>query len=462
VRRILVLAVLIIGATFVGAGGASASTLLHYGFETGTPGNPGCNPVPGTSPASFSSEAVVGGPFGQTFGGCNIGWQGPGAFTLNGFDASVTWDFFTFKVVKPIRVDSIVVNGWENPFSWPGPAGFSFDIGPKDGPVPGYRNPTSAWTRFGVLPAPTWGGRIYADQIVTGPGVLQPGRYAIRITSLSVPDPWTTQLWLSGVTLNGEVDVTPPTITASATTADGAPYSAGVWTNKPVTVHYTCVDEVGGSGIPAGACPADQKVSTETPLAGVDLSASVADAAGNRATSAPFTVKLDLTAPTVTFSGNAGTYTVADTITITCAAGDLLSGVASDACASSGLPGVPAATLTLGTHTLNASVTDKAGNTGSGVTTFTVTATAESVAVLTTRYIQSSPNYQNLTASQKKVVDALAAVATRAVARIVPTLNSGQKHGLLVAYNAALNTLVRTGWLTPSQATTLSGFAAAL
>jgi hypothetical protein len=123
---------------------------------------------------------------------------------------------------------------------------------------------------------------------------------------------------------------------------------------------------------------------------------------------------------------------------------------------------VPAATLTLGTHTLNASVTDKAGNTGSGVTTFTVTATAESVAVLTTRYIQSSPNYQNLTASQKKVVDALAAVATRAVARIVPTLNSGQKRGLLVAYNAALNTLVRTGWLTQSQATTLSGFAAAL
>ena len=68
-----------------------------------------------------------------------------------------------------------------------------------------------------------------------------------------------------------------------------------------VTVHFTCAD-VGAiqDGIPTGACPADQVLSTEG--AAVSSTAqTVTDAAGN--TSAPsnvVTVKIDKTPPVIT------------------------------------------------------------------------------------------------------------------------------------------------------------------
>lgn len=122
--------------------------------------------------------------------------------------------------------------------------------------------------------------------------MLAPGTYVIRFIGLSAPYPGTTQVWLDRVTLSGEaIDTTAPTITASATQADGSAYESGSWTNQPVTVHYTCSDEPGGSGIAAGGCPDDTVVSDETALAGVDVAESVSDAAGNSATSDVVTVK---------------------------------------------------------------------------------------------------------------------------------------------------------------------------
>ena len=94
------------------------------------------------------------------------------------------------------------------------------------------------------------------------------------------------------------VDKTPPTISAAPTTS---PNGANGWSTSNVTVHFTCAD-VGAiqSGIPAGACPADQVLSTE----GASVSSTaqtVTDAAGN--TSAPsnvVTVKIDKTPPVIT------------------------------------------------------------------------------------------------------------------------------------------------------------------
>jgi hypothetical protein len=93
-------------------------------------------------------------------------------------------------------------------------------------------------------------------------------------------------------------DASEPTITASATTPDG-PYTGG-WTNQTVTVHFACSD-VGPSGL-AGACPDDVVVSASTPAAGQNVSASIADLAGNVGHSNVVNVKVDKDAPEISLT----------------------------------------------------------------------------------------------------------------------------------------------------------------
>jgi hypothetical protein len=78
------------------------------------------------------------------------------------------------------------------------------------------------------------------------------------------------------------------------------------------------------------------------------------------------TVKLDKTPPTITFSGNSGTYSILGTVSITSSASDNLSGVASSTCQS--ISG-PAYNFTPGTNSFSATATDNAGNTVTGTTT---------------------------------------------------------------------------------------------
>jgi Peptidase family M1 domain len=97
------------------------------------------------------------------------------------------------------------------------------------------------------------------------------------------------------------------------------------------------------------------------------------------------TVKHDSLAPVVSYSGNAGSYTVDQTVSIHCGASDPSpgSGLASDNCAD---VSAPAYTFSLGSHTLSASAEDVAGNVGSGSATFTVVVTFDSLKVLVARF----------------------------------------------------------------------------
>jgi hypothetical protein len=97
------------------------------------------------------------------------------------------------------------------------------------------------------------------------------------------------------------------------------------------------------------------------------------------------TVKQDSIAPVVSYSGNAGTYTVDQTVSIHCGASDPSpgSGLASDTCAD---VSAPAYTFSLGNHTLSASAEDVAGNVGSSSTTFSVVVTFDSLKVLVARF----------------------------------------------------------------------------
>lgn len=87
----------------------------------------------------------------------------------------------------------------------------------------------------------------------------------------------------------------------------------------------------------------------------------------------------DTVAPTITFGGNAGSYTLFQQVNITCVATDAGSGVATVNCPT---VNALAYTLALGTTTLNATATDVAGNHATASTSFTVVADANSLCTL--------------------------------------------------------------------------------
>jgi hypothetical protein len=101
------------------------------------------------------------------------------------------------------------------------------------------------------------------------------------------------------------------------------------------------------------------------------------------------TIRHDSVAPVVSYTGNAGAYTVDQVIAIHCAASDPTpgSGLDSSTCADFS---APAYAVALGSHTLSASAQDIAGNTGSGKTTFTVSVTFVSLENLVAQFSTST------------------------------------------------------------------------
>jgi hypothetical protein len=153
-----------------------------------------------------------------------------------------------------------------------------------------------------------------------------------------------------------QIDSTKPTISAAATSA---PNAAG-WYNSSVTVQFSCADAL--SGIPAGACPADQVLSSEG-NAVASTTQTVGDLAGNlSAPSNVVTAKIDVTAPATIGSVSTGSGRA----TVTLTASDGLSGVAGtsyriDGGALQSYSG-PFTIATAGEHTISFFSVDVAGN----------------------------------------------------------------------------------------------------
>jgi hypothetical protein len=95
------------------------------------------------------------------------------------------------------------------------------------------------------------------------------------------------------------IDKTRPTISAAETSSPTGTFGAN-WYDHAVTVTFTCADPV--SGIPVGACPADQTFTSEGQAIS-SIAETVTDSAGN--TSLPsnvVTFGIDTTLPTITAS----------------------------------------------------------------------------------------------------------------------------------------------------------------
>lgn len=183
--------------------------------------------------------------------------------------------------------------------------------------------------------------------------------------------------------------------------SDGVSVSHGVdgqagWNvSSPVTETVTASDS-GGLAPGSPSCTLDANAVTLNPsgdgewtfsISG-DGTHSVVCSASNlfgSQSSATDTVQIDTTPPVVAYSGNAGTYTVADTVNITCSAADPTpgSGLASSTCQN--IAG-DAYTFSLGSNSYSADATDNAGNVGHGSTSFTVTVDPDSLCTLTQRW----------------------------------------------------------------------------
>jgi len=227
------------------------------------------------------------------------------------------------------------------------------------------------------------------------------------------------------------IDTVPPTITGSRSPA---PNSHG-WNSAAVTVSFTCADALSG----IASCTDATSINTEGTNQSVTGTAT--DQAGNTAAATVGGISIDRTAPTITYSGNAGRYTVDQTMNITCTAADRLSGIANST--AKNVTG-PAYSFALGSNTFSAAATDKAGNEGRGSTTFTVRVTFEGLRTLTKRFVTSTPIENTLCAKLDDAEKAEAKGDAKAKQRAIDSyvaLVTAQKGKALTAAQA--ETLVR-------------------
>ena len=151
------------------------------------------------------------------------------------------------------------------------------------------------------------------------------------------------------------------------------------WHVGDVIVSFEVTDGTSGIATTSAAC-AGVTITSDTP--GVTYTCSVTDNAGNSA-SDDESLKRDATPPVVALVGNAGTYTVDQTINITCTASDALSGLRGPC--TGGLTG-PAYNY-IGVNQVHAGATDNAGNSFGVQGTFTVTLTSGSLCNLVRQWV---------------------------------------------------------------------------
>jgi hypothetical protein len=175
-------------------------------------------------------------------------------------------------------------------------------------------------------------------------------------------------------TVNVKRDASPPLLTATVSGNLGSDN----WYVGNVTVIWSASDNI--SSVASTPC-VENSLSMDNP--GTTYTCTATNGAGLSTTSS-LAVKRDATPPAIGYTGNAGTYTVDQTVTISCSASDALSGIATNTCAN--IAG-NAYDLSLGTTSYSANATDRAGNGASATTSFTVQVTSAGLCKLVQRFV---------------------------------------------------------------------------
>jgi hypothetical protein len=221
------------------------------------------------------------------------------------------------------------------------------------------------------------------------------------------------------------LDGTPPVTTASTVPP------AADWVNTNVVVTLAATDSGPlASGVKEVVFSASgAQVIAENQVAGANASLTISsegitnvffhavDNMGNVEPTRTLTVRIDKTPPVVRYTGNLGTYTIDQTIDITCSATDALSGIRSTTCADIHRP---AFELPLGSNTFSASAVDLAGNSASASVTFTIQVTEGSLCNLTRRFT-----------TKPQIADSLCAKLDAARQAPTPQARAGQLRAFL-------------------------------
>jgi O-glycosyl hydrolase len=169
------------------------------------------------------------------------------------------------------------------------------------------------------------------------------------------------------------------------------------WYRTPVDVTMTGEDE--GTGLQHTYYQLNGGMVTEGTTVSItdegesSLSYWSVDNAGNVEEARTITVKIDLTAPVISFSAQDGAvYGIDRFVTIGCLAEDALSGIVSKDCGESS---AAAHELGVGTHTFTASAEDAAGNAASQSITVAVTVDFDSLAALTAQFVRGDSGIRN-------------------------------------------------------------------
>ena len=194
------------------------------------------------------------------------------------------------------------------------------------------------------------------------------------------------------------------------------------------------------------------------------LSYFARDLAGNTEAAHSLVVRIDQTAPIVTYVGNAGTYGVDHPISIACSAVDPVngngtpgSGIASNTCADIA---APAYTFAAGINTFSATATDRAGNIGTSSASFTLQVAPGGLCNLTTGFIEGSPRFAALPPADRPPLVTAGAQLCNALSGA--TLPAPQKAFYIGIYQRGVMALANWGWLSSDQAAALVRLSAAL
>jgi hypothetical protein len=192
-----------------------------------------------------------------------------------------------------------------------------------------WNNPSGAWT-----------------PVVPQSGVNN-GCITMNLDSASSP----SIAQLSGTIFGVVADQIPPSITVSAAKADNTPYISDTWTRQSVTVHFTCSDNLDGSGM--ASCPADQVFNAD----GIFTASGITeDEAGNAASASFGPIKIDKTPPALNPTFAPTPVYLHGAATIVAGATDAIgSEIASQSCSNLD-------TNTVGPKSVVCIATDNAGN----------------------------------------------------------------------------------------------------
>ncbi|MFL6557226.1 MAG: OmpL47-type beta-barrel domain-containing protein, partial [Bacillus sp. (in: firmicutes)] len=190
-----------------------------------------------------------------------------------------------------------------------------------------------------------------------------------------------------------------PPVTA-AQISPSSPDGQNNWYVHPVTVTLSATDDRSGVdstvySINGGAWQTYNGPVTINNDGSYTIAYYSTDKEGNAEEAKNLSFQIDQTAPAISYSGNAGVYTIDENVNISCNAGDSLSGVANSTCAD--ISG-PAYSFKLGNNAYSAQATDLAGNSSKGTTEFTVKVTYNSLINLTKKFVTDSGVANSLTA----------------------------------------------------------------